>query len=77
MCLLVDILYLKKILPDGIEKEFFEYLANVSTKDVMVSAINEGTVVFPKIPLLRVEGPLAVVQLLETTLLNLINYARF
>jgi nicotinic acid phosphoribosyltransferase len=68
---------LKTILPKGVEKEFFDFLANLTTKDVRVYAVDEGKVVFPKVPLLRVEGPLAIVQLLETTLLNLVNYARY
>jgi nicotinate phosphoribosyltransferase len=34
-----------------------------------------GSVVFPRIPLLRIEGPILKAQLLETTLLTLVNYA--
>jgi len=36
--------------------------------------MREGEIVFPKMPLLRIEGPLIVGQLMETTLLNLLNY---
>ena len=44
---------------DTTKTEFFDYLRNITTKDVIFSAIPEGTVVFPKTPLIRVEGPLA------------------
>lgn len=69
-----DIEYLKRILPT-VEPAFFDFLSDLTPKDVKVYAIPEGTVVFPRVPLLRVEGPLPIVQLLETSLLTLINYA--
>ncbi|XP_055951375.1 nicotinate phosphoribosyltransferase-like [Argiope bruennichi] len=70
-----DIDYLKSIFPSNVEPAFFEFLANLTARDVKLYAIPEGTVVFPRVPLIRVEGPLPVVQLLETTFLTLVNYA--
>ncbi|AQG78702.1 nicotinate phosphoribosyltransferase [Spirosoma montaniterrae] len=55
------------------EEAFIDYLANLKlTLDV--EAIPEGTVVFPNEPLLRVRGPILQCQLVETPLLNLINF---
>ena len=68
--------YLKTQMPDYVEDEFFEFLKNIDLNSVKVYAIKQGSIVFPRIPIMRLEGPLPVVQLLETTLLVLINYAR-
>lgn len=70
-----DIQYLQQILPPSIEEQFYQYLKSLTAKDICLYAIKEGTVVFPRVPLIRVEGPLIIVQLLETSLLNLVNYA--
>ncbi|KAK6960625.1 nicotinate phosphoribosyltransferase [Biomphalaria glabrata] len=70
-----DIEYLKTVLPSKTDPKFYDYLASLSANDITLSAVPEGEVVFPKVPLITITGPLAVVQLLETPLLNLVNYA--
>lgn len=40
---------------------------NLDARDVKVSAIAEGSVVFPRVPLMRIEGPLAVCQVSIST----------
>jgi nicotinate phosphoribosyltransferase len=55
------------------ETEFLDYLRTMELK-CSVNAIPEGTVVFPNEPLLRIQGPVLQCQLLETPLLNLINF---
>jgi nicotinate phosphoribosyltransferase len=55
------------------EHEFLEYLRGLRfTCDV--DAIPEGTVVFPHEPLVRVQGPILQAQLIETALLNCLNF---
>ena len=66
--------YLKTLMPD-VDDGFFEWLANVDCSQVRVHAFKEGSIVFPREPLLRVEGPIGICQLLETTLLCIVNYA--
>ena len=54
-------------------KAFLDYLSTL-TFSCDIDAIPEGTIVFPHEPLLRVQGPLIQCQLLETALLNIINF---
>ncbi|TVP48903.1 MAG: nicotinate phosphoribosyltransferase [Mongoliibacter sp.] len=55
------------------QKEFIDYLRNLEFS-CDVDAVEEGTVVFPNIPIVKVKGPLIQCQLLETPLLNIINF---
>jgi nicotinate phosphoribosyltransferase len=53
--------------------EFLEHLGQMRLA-CDLDAVPEGTVVFPHEPLVRVRGPLSQCQLLETPLLNLVNF---
>lgn len=47
-----------------------------NASQITLEAMEEGSLAFPKVPLMRIEGPLPLIQLLESTLLNLVNFAR-
>ena len=66
-----DVDYLRGL---GIFKEdFLHYLSGFHFSGD-ISAIPEGTVVFPKDPLLKVVAPIMEAQLVETAILNIINH---
>ncbi|MEN9360720.1 MAG: Nicotinate phosphoribosyltransferase pncB2 [Verrucomicrobiota bacterium] len=55
------------------EKGFLDYLGKLRLS-VDIDAIPEGTLAFPHEPLIRVRGPVLQGQLLETAILNLMNF---
>ncbi len=66
-----EISYLKGL--DIFCDEFIEYLKNFKfTGDIY--SVPEGTVVFPGEPILTVKAPIMQAQLIETALLNIINF---
>jgi nicotinate phosphoribosyltransferase len=55
--------------------DFLDWLRQNGTFDgITMRAIPEGRVVHPNVPLTVVQGPLAMAQILETSLLNHLNY---
>lgn len=65
-----DILYLKE---KGFENEFLEYLKNFRFRGNIRSS-KEGDVVFPNRPILQVEANIIEAQIIETVLLNILNF---
>ena len=55
------------------QDDFLDYLKNFRFSGD-ICAIPEGTIVFPKEPLLKVKAPIIEAQLVETALLNIINH---
>ncbi|WP_067620259.1 nicotinate phosphoribosyltransferase [Dissulfuribacter thermophilus] len=55
-------------------KDFLEYLSELQFKGD-VYAMDEGTVFFPMEPVLQVKAPLPLAQLLETRIINVLQYS--
>ncbi len=66
-----DISYLKET--EHFSPEFLNYLENFQFKGTIRSAV-EGELVYNQEPILQVEGPLADCQLVETAILNIVNF---
>ncbi|HWK22778.1 MAG TPA: nicotinate phosphoribosyltransferase [Ureibacillus sp.] len=66
-----DIAYLSEEL--NYKNDFVDYLKNL-TFTGSVYSVKEGELVFANEPLLRIEAPLVEAQLIETALLNIVNY---
>ena len=66
-----DLAYLKNEI--GFEDEYIEYLRNWRFRGT-IRAMREGEIAFAEQPLMQVEGPILDCQIIETALLNIINY---
>lgn len=65
-----DLRYLEE---QGFDAGYLEMLKNFRFNGTIYS-VKEGEVVFPNAPILRVEGAMLEVQLIETMLLNILNF---
>lgn len=66
-----DLAYLKEQV--GYKDDFLEYLKGIRFTGDVYSVV-EGELVFQNEPLIRIEAPLVEAQLVETALLNIVNY---
>ncbi|CAM3916695.1 nicotinate phosphoribosyltransferase [Mesobacillus zeae] len=66
-----DIAYLRN--EAGYGEDFLDYLNNLRFTG-KITSMREGEVVFGSEPLIRVDAPLGEAQLIETALLNIVNY---
>jgi len=57
----------------GFKPEFLQYLRNFEL-NVDIYSAHEGEIVFPREPIVRVEGSIIETQILETLLLNILNF---
>ena len=66
--------YISSVMPH-LDPGFLDWLRKLDCSTIRVTGFTDGQVCFPSEPLLSLEGPFALLQLLETPLLNMINFS--
>ncbi|KAM3128204.1 hypothetical protein pb186bvf_019687 [Paramecium bursaria] len=67
--------YVKQfIIPPGANEQFWDYLRNLDCSQVKIRSLREGSLCYPKEPLISLEGPQGICQLIETPLINLVSF---
>lgn len=65
-----DISYLRTL---GYPEDFLKYLGELKLT-CTIKSVREGEIVFPNEPIMRLEGKLGHLQLIETAILNIVNF---
>lgn len=65
-----DLAYLREL---GYKETFLDYLKNLKM-ELTVRSAKEGDLVFANEPIVQIEGPLGQCQLVETAILNIVNF---
>jgi nicotinate phosphoribosyltransferase len=65
-----DLEYLRRL---GFQEDFLKYLETFRFTGTIYS-VREGEIIFPLEPVVRVEGPIIEAQVIETMVLNLLNF---
>ena len=65
-----ELSYLKK---EGFHTDFLDYLSDFEFTGSIYAA-REGEVIFPNVPILKAEGSIIQTQILETLILNILNF---
>lgn len=66
--------FLKQTLPE-MDSAFFDWLKDLDCKKISIHGIQDGQIVLANEPMLTIEGPLALLQMIETPLLVLTNFS--
>lgn len=55
--------------------EYFDWVRENIKKSIKIRSFKEGEIIFAQEPIISYSGPISIVQLLETPVLNLIGFA--